>query len=49
MEYSRNLLFRSGRQMEEIFQSLIDLTCAPLYLDRIKKIFAGISVLAPGC
>jgi hypothetical protein len=49
MEYSRNLLFRSGRQMEEIFQSLIDLTRAPLYLDRIKRIFAGISVLAPGC
>jgi hypothetical protein len=39
MEYSRNLLFRSGRQMEEIFQSLIDRTRAPLDLDRIKTIF----------
>jgi DNA-binding transcriptional ArsR family regulator len=39
MEYSRNLLFRSGRQMEEIFQALIDRTRAPLDLDRIKTIF----------
>ena len=39
LEYSRNLLFRSGRQMEEIFQSLIDRTRAPLDLDRIKTIF----------
>jgi len=39
MEYSRNLLFRSGRPMEEIFQSLIDRTRAPLDLDRIKTIF----------
>jgi len=39
MEYSRNLLFRSGRQMEEIFQALIDRKRAPLDLDRIKTIF----------
>ena len=39
MEYSRNLWFRSGRQMDEIFQSLIDRTRAPLDLDRIKTIF----------
>jgi hypothetical protein len=39
MEYSRNLLFRSGRQMEEVFQALIDRTRAPLDLDRIKTIF----------
>jgi hypothetical protein len=39
MEYSRNLLFRSGRQLEEIFQALIDRTRAPLDLDRIKTIF----------
>jgi hypothetical protein len=39
MEYSRNLLFRSGSQMEEIFQSLIDRTRARLDLDRIKTIF----------
>jgi hypothetical protein len=36
MEYSRNLWFRSGRQMEDIFQALIDRTRAPLDLDRIQ-------------
>jgi len=39
MEYSRNLRFRSGRQMDEIFQALMDRTRAPLDLDRIKTIF----------
>jgi len=39
MEYSRNLLFRSGRQMDEIFQALIDRTRAPLDLDRVRTIF----------
>ena len=39
MEYSQNLWFRSGRQMDEIFQALIDRTRAPLDLDRIKTIF----------
>jgi hypothetical protein len=39
IEYSRNLLFRSGRQMDEIFQALIDRTRGPLNLDRIKTIF----------
>ena len=39
MEYGRNLLFRSGRQMDEIFQALIDRTRAPLDPDRIKTIF----------
>jgi hypothetical protein len=39
VEYSRNLWFRSGRQMEEIFQAWIDRTRAPLDLDRIKTIF----------
>ena len=39
VEYSRNLWFRSGRQMDEIFQALIDRTRAPLDLDRIKTIF----------
>jgi hypothetical protein len=37
MEYSRNLLFRSGRQMDQIFQTLIDRTRAPLDLDRDRK------------
>ena len=39
MEYSRNLLFSSGRQMDEIFQALIDRTRAPLDLDRVRIIF----------
>jgi hypothetical protein len=36
---SRNLLFHSGRPMDEIFQALIDRTRGPLNLDRIKTIF----------
>jgi hypothetical protein len=39
IEYSRNLLFRSGRQMDEVFQALIDRTRGPLNLNRIKTIF----------
>jgi hypothetical protein len=39
IEYSRNLLFQSGRQMDQIFQALIDRTRGPLNLDRIKTIF----------
>lgn len=39
MEYSRNLLFRSGRQMEQVFQALIDHTRAPFDLERVKTIF----------
>jgi len=39
MEYSRNLLFQSGRQMDEIFQALIDRSRSPLDLDRVKTIF----------
>ena len=39
MEYSRNLLFQSGSQMEQVFQALIDRSRAPLDLDRVKTIF----------
>src|SRR6266702_3251416 len=39
MEYSRNLLFRSGRQMDQVFQALIDRTRGPLDLDRVRTIF----------
>lgn len=39
MEYSRNLLFQSGRQMEQIVQALIDRTRGPLNLDRVRTIF----------
>jgi len=38
-EYSRNLLFRSGRRMEEVVQALIDRTRGRLNLDRVKTIF----------
>jgi len=39
MEYSRNLLFQSGRKMDQIFQALIDRSRSPLNLDRVKTIF----------
>lgn len=39
MEYSRNLLFQSGSQMEQIFQALIDRSRWPLDLDRVRTIF----------
>jgi hypothetical protein len=39
MEYSRNLLFRSGQQMDQVFQALIDRSRSPLDLDRVKTIF----------
>jgi len=41
MEYSRNLLFQSGQQMDQIFQALIDRSRSPLDLDRVKtRLFA---------
>jgi hypothetical protein len=39
MEYSRNLLFSSGREMDQVFQALIDRTRGPLDLDRVRTIF----------
>src|SRR5207249_10080333 len=39
IEYSRNFQFQSGATMEQIFQSLIDRTRAPLGLDRVKTTF----------
>jgi hypothetical protein len=41
IEYSRNLQFRAGAEMDQVFQSLIDRTRAPLGLDRIKTIFGN--------
>jgi len=38
-EYSRNLLFRSGAEMEEVFEGVIDRTRAPLDLPVVKTIF----------
>jgi hypothetical protein len=39
MEYSRNLLFSRGRNMEEIFQSVIDRTRGILNVQTVKTIF----------
>jgi hypothetical protein len=38
-EYSRNLLFHRGAQMEQVFDALIDLTRSRLNIKRIKTIF----------
>jgi hypothetical protein len=39
VEYSRNLIFHLGGQMEQIFQGLIDRTRARLDVKRVKTIF----------
>ena len=39
LEYSRNLVFKSGREMEEIFQSVIDRTRRMLNLKTIRTVF----------
>ena len=39
VEYSRNLIFRSGGQMEEIFQGLMDRTRTHLDIKQLKPIF----------
>jgi hypothetical protein len=39
LEYSRNLLFTTGREMEEVFQSVIDRTRRMLNLKTIRTIF----------
>jgi len=40
-EYSRNLLFRHGSQMEQIFQALVDRTRAWLDVKRVQTIFGA--------
>ncbi|MCC6580268.1 MAG: hypothetical protein IT440_07480 [Phycisphaeraceae bacterium] len=39
VEYSRNLLFRNGRQMERVFDGMIDRTRRLLDIRRVLKIF----------
>lgn len=39
LEYSRNLLFNSGRQLDEVYQGLIDRTRGLLDVPRLKTIF----------
>ena len=41
IEYSRNLQFQTGGEMEQVFQSLIDRTRAPLDLARVRTIFGS--------
>lgn len=39
IEYSRNLLFKRGRQMDNVYQKIIDLTRGRLDIKRLKTIF----------
>jgi len=39
IEYSRNLLFKRGRQMDDVYQKIIDLTRGNLDIKRLKTIF----------
>lgn len=39
LEFSRNLLFRRGSQMDDVFDSVIDRTRAPLQIKTVRKIF----------
>ncbi len=41
VEYSRNLLFRCGGQMEQVFQGLIDRTRAHLRVPHLRTIFGA--------
>ena len=39
VEYSRNLVFRSGRELDEVYQPLVEQTWASLDVPRLKTIF----------
>jgi hypothetical protein len=39
VEYSRNLLFKQGRQLDQVFQGVIDRSRGPLDLKTLKTIF----------
>jgi hypothetical protein len=39
LEYSRNLLFQAGSQMEEVFQKLVDRTRARLHVPELRTLF----------
>jgi hypothetical protein len=41
VEYSRNLLFRAGAQMEQVFQRLVDRTRARLDVRRLRTLFGA--------
>jgi hypothetical protein len=44
VEYSRNLLFKSGRLLDEVYQGLIERTWRQLDVPRLKTIFGRKSV-----
>lgn len=39
LEYSRNLLFQAGSQMEEVFQKLVDRTRSRLHVPEVRTLF----------
>jgi hypothetical protein len=39
LEYSRNLLFQAGSQMEEVFQKLVDRTPSRLHVPELRTLF----------
>jgi hypothetical protein len=41
VEYSRNLLFKQGRQLDQVFQGVIDRSRGPLDLKTLKTIFGS--------
>ncbi len=41
IEYSRNLLFRSGRQMERVFDAIVDRTRSRLDIPRLRTMFGS--------
>jgi hypothetical protein len=41
VEYSRNLLFRSGGQMEDVFQRMVDRTRARLDVPQLRRLFGA--------
>jgi hypothetical protein len=41
VEYSRNLIFSSGREMDEVFQALIDRSRVLLDIQKVKTILGS--------
>jgi len=39
VEYSRNLIFKSGRDLDEVYQPLVERTWTRLDVPRLKTIF----------
>lgn len=41
IEYSRNLLFHRGRQLDDVYQNIIDMTRSNFDIKRLKTIFGS--------